>query len=80
MSLPISHTSLRLLYVPSALSSLNHIPKEWHNLILVLQKITGYLPKDDGAKLAFKDADIIVIPAGIPRTFFSRAKEAEEYC
>lgn len=30
-------------------------------------KISGYLPKDDGAKLAFKDADIIVIPAGIPR-------------
>jgi len=30
-------------------------------------KITGYLPKDDGAKAAFKDADIIVIPAGIPR-------------
>lgn len=30
-------------------------------------KITGYLPKDDGGKLAFKDADIIVIPAGIPR-------------
>ncbi|KAI0840617.1 malate dehydrogenase [Hypoxylon sp. FL0890] len=30
-------------------------------------KVTGYLPKDDGAKLAFKDADIIVIPAGIPR-------------
>ncbi|KAK3313398.1 malate dehydrogenase [Apodospora peruviana] len=28
---------------------------------------TGYLPKDDGAKKAFKDADIIVIPAGIPR-------------
>jgi len=31
------------------------------------QKISGYLPKDDGAKLAMKDADIIVIPAGIPR-------------
>lgn len=30
-------------------------------------KVTGYLPKDDGAKLAFKDADLIVIPAGIPR-------------
>jgi len=30
-------------------------------------KISGYLPKDDGAKAAFKDADIIVIPAGIPR-------------
>jgi malate dehydrogenase len=33
-----------------------------------IQKITGYLPKDDGAKLAFRDADIIIIPAGIPRT------------
>jgi malate dehydrogenase len=32
-----------------------------------IQKITGYLPKDDGAKLAFRDADIIIIPAGIPR-------------
>jgi malate dehydrogenase len=31
------------------------------------QKISGYLPNDDGAKLSMKDADIIVIPAGIPR-------------
>jgi len=31
------------------------------------QKVTGYLPKDDGAKAAMKDADIVVIPAGIPR-------------
>jgi len=30
-------------------------------------KVTGYLPKEDGAKAAMKDADIIVIPAGIPR-------------
>ncbi|KAL0473697.1 mitochondrial precursor [Neurospora intermedia] len=30
-------------------------------------KTTGYLPPNDGAKAAFKDADIIVIPAGIPR-------------
>jgi len=30
-------------------------------------KVTGYLPKDEGAKAAFRDADIIVIPAGIPR-------------
>jgi malate dehydrogenase len=29
--------------------------------------VKGYLPADDGAKAAFKDADIIVIPAGIPR-------------
>jgi malate dehydrogenase len=31
-------------------------------------KTTGYLPANDGAKAALKDADIIVIPAGIPRT------------
>lgn len=30
-------------------------------------KITGYLPKDDGMKAAFTGADVIVIPAGIPR-------------
>jgi malate dehydrogenase len=30
-------------------------------------KTTGYLPANDGAKAALKDADIIVIPAGIPR-------------
>ena len=40
------------------------------------QKVTGYVPPKDAprgdtsqAKLAFKDADIIVIPAGIPRMF-----------
>jgi len=30
-------------------------------------KITGYLPKDDGMEHAFTGADVIVIPAGIPR-------------
>lgn len=30
-------------------------------------KTTGYLPADDGLKKALKGADIIVIPAGIPR-------------
>jgi len=30
-------------------------------------KVTGYLPKEEGCKAAFKDADIIVIPAGVPR-------------
>ncbi|KAB2576975.1 malate dehydrogenase [Lasiodiplodia theobromae] len=30
-------------------------------------KTTGYLPKDDGMKKAFTGADIVVIPAGIPR-------------
>lgn len=33
------------------------------------QKTTAYLPKDDGMKHAFSGADVIVIPAGIPRTF-----------
>ncbi|PBP22799.1 putative malate dehydrogenase, cytoplasmic [Diplocarpon rosae] len=44
---------------PGVAADLSHISSQ--------AKITGYLPKDDGAKLAFKDADIIVIPAGIPR-------------
>ncbi|KAF2087002.1 malate dehydrogenase-like protein [Saccharata proteae CBS 121410] len=30
-------------------------------------KISGYLPQDDGMKHAFSNADIVVIPAGIPR-------------
>jgi len=30
-------------------------------------KVTGYLPKDNGMKLAFTGADIVIIPAGIPR-------------
>ncbi|KOS16673.1 Malate dehydrogenase [Escovopsis weberi] len=30
-------------------------------------KVTGHLPPNDGAKEAFRGADIIVIPAGIPR-------------
>jgi malate dehydrogenase len=38
-------------------------------LTLLQQKTTGYLPANDGAKAAFKDADIIVIPAGIPRAY-----------
>lgn len=29
--------------------------------------VTGYLPKDDGLKQALTGADIVVIPAGIPR-------------
>jgi malate dehydrogenase len=32
-------------------------------------KVSGYLPKDDGAKHTFTGADIVVIPAGIPRTY-----------
>ena len=32
------------------------------------QKITGYLPADDGLKKALTGADVVLIPAGIPRT------------
>lgn len=43
------------------------------NAKLWIQKVTGYVPKERGdvsqAKIAFKDADIIVIPAGIPRMY-----------
>ena len=31
------------------------------------QAVTGYLPKDDGLQKALDGADIVVIPAGIPR-------------
>ncbi len=30
------------------------------------QKITGYLPADDGLKKALTGADVVLIPAGIP--------------
>jgi malate/lactate dehydrogenase len=38
------------------------------------QTVTGYLPKDDGLQQALSGADIVVIPAGIPRR--SRARFA----
>ena len=38
-----------------------------------VQKITGYLPDDDGLKHALTGADVVLIPAGIPRTY-SRLK------
>jgi malate dehydrogenase len=31
------------------------------------KKVTGYVPENDGLKLALTDSDIIVIPAGVPR-------------
>ncbi|KAF3769667.1 malate dehydrogenase [Cryphonectria parasitica EP155] len=48
---------------PGVAADLSHISSK--------AKVTGYVPKEKGdvsqAKIAFKDADIIVIPAGIPR-------------
>jgi malate dehydrogenase len=37
---------------------------------LIGQVVKGYLPKDDGLKQALTGADIVVIPAGIPREFY----------
>ena len=32
-----------------------------------MAKIEGYLPDNDGMKKAFTGADMVIIPAGIPR-------------
>lgn len=44
---------------PGVAADLSHISSK--------ANVSGYLPPNDGGKTAFKDADIIVIPAGIPR-------------
>jgi len=44
---------------PGVATDLSHIS--------TIAKISGYLPKDDGMAKAFSGADIVVIPAGIPR-------------
>jgi malate/lactate dehydrogenase len=36
-------------------------------MLIVSQNLKGYLPKDDGLEHALTGADIVVIPAGIPR-------------
>jgi malate/lactate dehydrogenase len=40
-----------------------------------MQKVSGYLPENDGLKKTLEGADIVVIPAGIPSTFFSSLAE-----
>ncbi|CAF9911855.1 MAG: hypothetical protein HETSPECPRED_000467 [Heterodermia speciosa] len=44
---------------PGVTADLSHISS--------IAKITGYLPADDGLKKALTGADVVVIPAGIPR-------------
>ena len=44
---------------PGVAADLSHISSN--------AKVAGYLPADSGVKTAFKDADVIVIPAGVPR-------------
>ncbi|KZZ90744.1 malate dehydrogenase precursor [Moelleriella libera RCEF 2490] len=49
---------------PGVAADLSHISTRAEDSC---QTTAGYLPANNGAKQAFKDADIIVIPAGIPR-------------
>ncbi|KAK9386453.1 lactate/malate dehydrogenase [Lipomyces mesembrius] len=44
---------------PGVAADLSHISTK--------AKVTGYLPADDGLKAALTGADVVVIPAGIPR-------------
>ncbi|KAF2484603.1 malate DEHYDROGENASE, NAD-dependent [Neohortaea acidophila] len=56
----VDHLSLYdVVNTPGVTADLSHISS--------VAKIEGYLPADDGMKKAFTGADIVVIPAGIPR-------------
>ncbi|KAL2007186.1 hypothetical protein VTN00DRAFT_8624 [Thermoascus crustaceus] len=44
---------------PGVAADLSHISS--------IAKVSGYLPKDDGLKHALTGADLVIIPAGIPR-------------
>ncbi|KAJ1986300.1 Malate dehydrogenase, cytoplasmic [Dimargaris cristalligena] len=56
----ISHLSLYDLFnTPGVAADLSHINTP--------AKVTGHLPDNDGLKHALTDADIVVIPAGVPR-------------
>lgn len=41
------------------------------------QTVSGYLPKDDGLKHALTGADMVVIPAGIPRQCCLKATDID---
>lgn len=48
-----------IVNTPGVAADLSHINSA--------SKTTGFLPKDDGLKQALTGADIVVIPAGVPR-------------
>ena len=54
-----------MVNTPGVTADLSHISS--------IAKIEGFLPKDDGLKNALTGADIVVIPAGIPRKPFSQS-------
>jgi hypothetical protein len=60
VSLPISHT-FRPQQYELALAPHMHGDTEGG------QAVTGFLPKEDGMQKALTGADVVVIPAGIPR-------------
>jgi hypothetical protein len=60
VSLPISRTSQPQQY---ELALAPHI----HRYTEARQTVTGFLPKEDGLQKALTGADVVVIPAGIPR-------------
>lgn len=56
----VDHLSLYdVVNTPGVTADLSHISS--------IAKIDGFLPKDDGLKHALTGADIVIIPAGIPR-------------
>ena len=48
-----------MVNTPGVATDLSHISS--------IAQIEGFLPADDGMKKAFTGADIVIIPAGIPR-------------
>ena len=57
----VDHLSLYdVVNTPGVTADLSHISS--------VAKIEGYLPADDGMKKALTGADMVIIPAGIPRT------------
>jgi malate dehydrogenase len=48
-----------LVNTPGVASDLSHINTQ--------SKVEGFLPPDDGLKKALTGADLVVIPAGVPR-------------
>lgn len=58
----VDHLSLYdVVNTPGVTADLSHISS--------IATIDGYLPADDGLKKALTGADIVVIPAGIPRRY-----------
>lgn len=48
-----------IVNTPGVAADLSHIPTR--------AKVEGYLPENDGLTKTLKGADVVVIPAGVPR-------------